>query len=346
MVFSREDLKNQLRRHEIAPVYLLYGPETFLRDLAAKTITERAFGKDDFRDLNETSFSLNNPESLQRAMAAAEQIPMMSSRRVVRITDVRISATGFRDTITEAHEPVLSAYFSRPSATAVVIFVADELNGVRKMSKLLKENSTAVEFTTLSDLDLSNWARDRFSDAGVEIDNAVLNRLIARVGPDVCRLTNEVNKLATAVLPNRTITSELVESLVPASRQMNSFAFTDLLIAGRASQAVTALRKILDDGAEPVMLLGSLSYTYRRLLMAKEMMERGLDRREVANAVKLRYNDQESFLAAARRARLSSLTKAIQRLAETDLAIKTSIGGSTSGARMQIEMLVCELAGV
>lgn len=346
MVFSREDLRNQLKRHEIAPVYLLYGPETFLRDLAAKTITERAFGKEDFRDLNETSFSLNNPESLQQAIAAAEQIPMMSSRRVVRITDVRISSTGFRDTITEAHEPVLSAYLKRPSPTAVVIFVADELNGVRKMSKLLKENSTAVEFAALSDLDLSNWARDKFSDAGVEIDTAVLNRLISRVGPDVRRLTNEVNKLATAVLPDRTITSELVDSLVPDSRQMNSFAFTDHLISGQASQAVTALKKILDDGAEPLMLLGSLSYTYRRLLMAKEMMERGLDRREVANAVKLRYKDQEPFLAAARRTKLSSLTKAIQRLAQTDLAIKTSIGGSTSGARMQIEMLVCELAGM
>jgi DNA polymerase-3 subunit delta len=127
---------------------------------------------------------------------------------------------------------------------------------------------------------------------------------------------------------------------------MNSFAFTDHLIAGRASQAVTALNKILNDGAEPLMLLGSLSYTYRRLLMAKDMMERGRDRRDVANAVKLRYNDQESFLAAARRAELNNLTKAIQRLAQTDLAIKTSVGGSTSGARMQIEMLVCELAGM
>jgi DNA polymerase III subunit delta len=344
MVLTREDLRNQLKRHEIAPVYLLFGPETYLCDLAAKTITERAFSKEDFRDLNDTSFSLNNADSLQQAIAAAEQLPMMSSRRVVRITDVRISATGFRDTITEAHEAALSAYLKNPSTTTVVIFVADELNGVRKMSKLLKENTTAVEFKALSDHELTSWARDKFVDAGAEIDNIVLNQLIARIGPDVRRLTNEVNKLSAAALPNKTITSELVASLVPDSREMNSFAFTDHLIAGRASQAVTTLKKILDDGAEPLMLLGSLSYTFRRLLMAKDMMEHGRDRRDVANAVKLRYNNQEPFLAAARRAKLNNLTKAIQRLAQTDLAIKTSVGGSTSGARMQIEMLVCELA--
>lgn len=328
----------------MAPVYLLYGPETFLRDLAAKTITERSFSKDDFRDLNETSFSLNNADSLQQAIAAAEQLPMMASRRVIRVTDVRISATGYRDTINEAHEAALSAYLKNPSTTAVVIFVADELNGVRKMSKLLKENTTAVEFKTLSDVELTNWARDKFADAGSEIAREVLNQLIARIGPDVRRLTNEVEKLSAAALPEKNITSELVTSLVTDSREMNSFAFTDHLIAGRGSQAVTALKKILDDGAEPLMLLGSLSYTYRRLLMVKDMMERGLDRRDVASVIKFRYNEQEPFLAAARRAKLGDLTKAIQRLAQADVAIKTSVGGSTNGARMQIEMLVCELA--
>lgn len=344
MVFSRDDLRSQLKRNEIAPVYLLFGPETFLRDLAAKTITDRAFAKDDFRDLNETTFSLNTSDALQQATAAARQLPMMASRRVVRITDVRISATGHRDTITEAHETVLRAFLDDPSDTAVVIFVADELNGVRKMSKLLKENTTAVEFKTLSDVDLTKWARDKFVDAGSEIDGNVLNQLISLIGPDVRRLTNEVNKLSAAALPNKTITSELVADLVPDSREMNSFAFTDHLIAGRGGEAVAALKKILDDGAEPLMLLGSLSYTYRRLLMVKDMMERGVDRREVANVIKFRYNEQEPFMAVARRTKLSNLTKAVQRLAQTDLAIKTSIGGSTGGARMQIEMLVCELA--
>ncbi|MEQ1646144.1 MAG: hypothetical protein ABL959_22020, partial [Pyrinomonadaceae bacterium] len=93
-------------------------------------------------------------------------------------------------------------------------------------------------------------------------------------------------------------------------------------------------------------LLGLISYNYRRLLMAKDMMDRGVPRGEVAKVAKLRYNDQEPFLASARRASLSKLKHAVTRIAATDLAIKTSIGGSgPAGARLQIELLVCELAG-
>ena len=344
-VLTRQDLRNQLKRREIAPVYVLFGPETYLRDVAAKTIANLAFAEGDFRDFNDTNFSLNTEDNLKQALAVAEQLPMMASRRVVRITDIRISATGYRDTITEEHEPLLTAYLSNPSPTSVVIFIADDLNGVRKMSKLLKENTTAVEFKPLTDAELLNWARDKFGETGAEIDHTTLNQFISRIGPDVRRLTNEINKLTTAALPGKTIATELIDDLVLNSREIDHFELTKHLSVGKGSTAVSSLRKMLDDGAEPLQLLGLIAYNYRQLLKAKDMMERGVDRREIANTVKLRYNDQEPFLAAARRTDTKKLVSAIRRLAKTDLAIKTSMGGGGPiGARMQIEMLVCELA--
>ena len=345
MVFSREDLRNQLKRREIAPVYLLFGQETQLRDMAAKTITNYAFAESDLRDFNETAFSLNNDGNLERAIAAAQQLPMMASRRVVRVTDLRISATGHRDTITENHEPILSAYLANPSPSTVLIFVADELNGVRKMGKFLREKTTAVEFVRLSADEFAKLARKTISDLDGEIDEATLRYLLSRIGSDVHRLTNEANKLAAAAMPGRTITVELIDALVPNSRELSNFELTDHLVAGRKDKALATLRKILDDGGEPLALLGLISYNYRRLLMAKDMMDRGVDRREVANVIKLRYNDQEPFLSAARRADMRGLTKAVQCLANADLAIKTSKGGGGPiGSRMQLEMLVCELA--
>jgi DNA polymerase-3 subunit delta len=264
------------------------------------------------------------------------------------VSDVRVSATGARgDTLREDDESVLDAYLKRPCDFSVLIFIADELDKRRKVSKLLLDNATAVEFGELSEPELAKWARDRIRDASSEIDDRALRLLISLVGPDVRRLTTEIEKLSTAALPDKTITSDLVELLVANSREISNFDLTDHLFAGRKAEALSVLKKILDDGSEPLALLGLLSYNVRRLLMVKDAMEQGAERAEVARIAKLRYSDQEPFLATARRTDIRKLSRAVRRLAETDLAIKTSIGGGGPiGSRLQIEMLVADLASL
>jgi DNA polymerase-3 subunit delta len=346
MLLSRNDLREHIKRRDFAPVYVLFGPETYLRDLAIKTLTDKSFEPSDFRDFNEAAFSLDSSEDgLQKAIAAANQMPMMSNRRVVRVTEVRISQTGARDTITEADESALSAYLENPAPETVLILVADELNGVRKMGKILREKAAAVEFTRLDDRELADWARKRALDAGATIDEINLRLLLSKVGFEVRRLANEISKLAVASLPSGLVTAELIESLVPDTHEMSNFELTDHLVAGRGDKALKSLRKILDDGAEPLALLGLISYNFRRLLIAKEMMERAAPRQEIASVVKLYGRGQDEFFAAARRANRLGLRDAVERIAKTDLAIKTSVGGGApQGPRMQIEVLVCSLA--
>jgi DNA polymerase-3 subunit delta len=346
-ILTREDLRHRLRKREFSPVYVLFGPESYLRDLAVKTICDLSFTAGDARDFNETVFSLNVEGNLRDALAAAEQLPMMASRRLILVTDVRVSSTTSRDNLREDDEAALDAFLKRPVESSIVIFVAEEFDKRRKMAKLLTDHATAVEFTDLKDAELAKWARDKIRDAGSEIDERGLRELVTLVGPDVRRLTVEIEKLSTAALPDKKISTELIEALVANSREVSNFDLTDHLFAGRKSEALRTLNKILDDGSEPLALLGLISYNVRRLLMAKEAMEQGIDRGDVARIAKLRYSDQEPFLAIARRTDDKKLSRAIQRLAETDVAIKTSIGGGGPvGARMQIEMLVAELAGL
>src|SRR5829696_6997487 len=105
-ILSREDLKNQLIKGEIAPVYMLFGEETYLRDSAAKFIADKALTDSSLREFNETVFSLADSK-IDFALSAAEQMPMISSRRVVRITEVVVSASGKKETLKEEDETVL-----------------------------------------------------------------------------------------------------------------------------------------------------------------------------------------------------------------------------------------------
>src|SRR5215204_2064169 len=192
-LFKTDALRNSLRRREIAQVYVMFGPETYLRDIAIKTICDRSFEEGELRDFNECEFSLNTEGNLATALASAEQLPMMSKRRVVRINDVRISPVAARDTLREDDEAALKAYLSRPADFSVVLFVADEFDKRRKMAKVLIESAAVVvEFCELTEPELMKWARDKIRDAGSEIDERALRLLASQTGPDVRRLTVEI----------------------------------------------------------------------------------------------------------------------------------------------------------
>lgn len=343
-VITRDDLRNQLKRREIAPVYVLFGAETYLRNLACKTIADFVLKGAQLREFNETQFSLSGPDQLQEALAAADQLPMMAERRVVMISDVRITSSGTRDSLKEDHEEALAKYLGNPSPSSVVIFIADEFDKRRKTAKLLAEKAVAVEFKQLEDEDALHWARGRIRELGFEHEEGAVRLLVSLAGDDLRRLANEIDKIATATLPDRLIVTDKVESLVGNSRELSNFELMDHLMARNRKKALEILQKLLNDGAEPLMLLGLIANNFRRLMLAKSMMEQGVGRSEVAKLLKLPYRKQEEFLASARRTDAGVIARMMERLAETDLAIKTSKGGGgPMGARLQIEVLICEL---
>jgi DNA polymerase-3 subunit delta len=332
---TREELWRRLKGGKVEPLYLLFGPEDYLRDAAARAVSDSALKGAALREFNESSYSLASAD-VQHAIAAAEQLPMMAERRVVRVTDF--------SRLRESDEEALVRYITRPVETSVVLFIADDLDKRRKLSKTLLEVCTSIEFAALNDSELASWGRDRMKHLGADADERTLRQIIALTGASVRQLSTELEKLSTAALPGGHVTMEMVDALVGRSREHSNFELTDRLIARDRRRALETLSKLLDDGAEPVMLIGLLASSYHRLALAKDLMSRGAAEQEVFRVVNMPFNQRKEFLATARRADSDELARRIRRIAEADLAIKTSLGGSGRGARVQLEMLVCELS--
>jgi DNA polymerase III delta subunit len=84
---------------------------------------------------------------------------------------------------------------------------------------------------------------------------------------------------------------------------------------------------------------------YHRLAMAKEMLNRGR-RDEVYRLIYGPPSKRDAFMNTLQRSDAAKIARGIKLIADADLAIKTSQGGGgPKGAKLQLEMLVCELAG-
>lgn len=326
---SRTELERSLRESP-QPLYLLLGTERFLRDTAARAITEAALHGTLLREFNESSFNLQR-DSVHSAIAAAEQLPMMSERRVVRIRDF--------GRLRESDEETLIRYLNNPAPSTVMIFIADDLDKRKKATKSLLDNCVVVDFATLKDAEAKAWARTRFKELKTSADDAVLSEIIGLVGTDVQTLFSEIDKLASAVADTGRIVPEVVDELIGRSRELSNFELGDHLLANNRKRALETLHRLLDDGAEPVMLIGLIAGNFHRLALAKSLLAKG-GREEVFRNISLPPFKRDAYIANLQRNDAAKIAHGLQLTAAADLAIKTS----QATPRLQLELLVCELS--
>jgi DNA polymerase-3 subunit delta len=326
---TRAELERSLRE-DPKPLYLLVGPERYLRDAAARSLTEAALRGTLLREFNEASFNLLR-DSVQSAIAAAEQLPMMSGRRVVRVRDFA--------RLREADEETLVRYLNNPSPATVMIFIADDLDKRKRSTKALLDNCVVVDFPPLKDAEAKAWVKSRLKELKVTADDAVLSEIISLVGTDVQTLFNEIDKLASAVADTGRITSAAVDELIGRSRELSNFELGDHLLANNRKRALETLHRLLDDGAEPVMLIGLIAGNYHRLALAKYLLAKG-GREEVFRNISLPPFKRDAYIANLQRNDATKIARGLQLTAAADLAIKTS----QATPRLQLEMLVCELS--
>ncbi len=328
-VRTSKDLTQALKKGQIEPIYFLFGPETYLRDEAARSIADQAMSGTLLREFNDSTFNLTSDDA-RDAIAAAEQLPMMSQRRVVRIKNL--------GKLKEADEEVLLNYVNRPVDTSVVIFITEEIDKRKKLAKVLMAGA-AFEFQPLKLNELQAWIRFYLKDLTAEIEPQALQRILETVISDLHTLANELNKLAAAALPSGRITTELVDSLVGRSREHMNWELSDHIVSRNRRGALKTLKDLLDDGVEPLLLIGLIAGTYRRMALAKALLSQGASPATIFSEVRMPPFKQRDYLAMLNRVDSERLARTIRRVAETDLAIKTS----KATPRMQVEMLVCEL---
>ena len=327
---TRAEFDRSLRDGKIQPLYLLLGTERYLRDSAARAITESALAGTLLREFNETSFSLlsNDPEA---AVAAAEQLPMMSDRRVVRIRDF--------SKLREAQEEILIAYLGNPAPSSVVIFISDELDKRKKATKFLLDRCTVVDFPPLKDSEAKSWVKTRLRELKTTAEDPVINEIVRLVGTDVQTLFMELDKLASGSAGTGRITLQLVEELIGRSRELANWELTDHMLARNRKKALETLHRLLEDEVEPLMLLGLIGSNYRKLALGKHvLLQKG--EAEVFRYISMPPFKRDSYLNTLRRTDAEKLAEGIQLIANVDLAIKTS----QATPRLQMELLVCELA--
>lgn len=332
---SQLELQRQLKAGKVGPLYLFDGAEQYLRDQMLARLIDAAVDAS-VRDFNLARVSAASG-SLAPALNLAAQLPMISARRVVIVTD-------FETISDERQLEHLKDYLKRPVETTVLVFVTSGLDNRRAIATMLRKGCQTVTFEPLDAQTAPRWIADYVSQSGAFIDQAAAAYLVGTVGQDLRRLVNEADKLIAYIGGRGMITRSEVDEVVRYSREHSNFELVDAILDRDRVRALKLLDRIFTNPPEnpstlAIMILGAIAANYRKMLAAKELMRQNAPNEEVARAVGMSSYGVTKFNERVRRIETERIVSGMARIATTDIALKSSLGTP----RLQLELLVCEL---
>jgi DNA polymerase-3 subunit delta len=260
------ELARELAGGRVRPAYLVAGAEVLLRDEAVASIRRAALGASggDF-DLEKLAGERTTPGQLQDAVRA---LPMLAQRRLVLLREPEARKGGKGEALAEALAGVVADVATGDTCTLVV--VAEQIDRRSRWVKAFAEPAAFVACDPPRNAkEALGFLRDEARAQGASLEPAAAELLAESVGPNLLALRQELTKATLYAGDGVKVTRAHVQETICAIADEPIWDLTDAIGEGRAADALSVLARMLDSGAPPPVLLGSLAGHFRKLARAR-----------------------------------------------------------------------------
>ena len=320
---SRNFFRDLKKRESPAPVYYLYGEETFMLDEAVDAVLDFA-APDGLNDFNYDSFQ-GRDASGEAIVSACEMLPMMVDRRIVVVRDAQDMP------MQELEE--LSDYLDDPAETTCLIVHANttqkSLDGRKSIVRKLKKAGVSCEFAALYENEVGEILNRHSRKRDLRLTPAAVAYLIEAVGTDLTTLNSSLDKIDLFIGETdespRLVDDDTVREVVADTKVRTVFDLTDALGDQKFEEALRVLDSMLLNGEPPLRILAMVARHFRIVARLHDPEVRSLSgRNDKAKAVGVVPFFLKDYQRHARKFSLEDLTTIREKLLEVDQALKSA----------------------
>ena len=331
-----QQLKEDIRQGEPGRLYFFFGEEVFLlhhylkqlRKIVIDPLTESF----NFHKLTAENFDL-------RTFAdCVENLPMMAERTMVLVDEIDIFKMNEsdRDRMTEILSDI-PEYCTVVFTYETTPFKPDKR--LKKMWDTVSKVGKIVEFQKQSQRDLVSWISRHFAASGKRIAQDLCVYLMDITGGTMTALSGEISKIC-AYSGADEIRKADIDAVVEPVLDAVVFQMTDLMSSGEYGAALLKLRQLLKMQEEPIGILAIIGSHFRRLSVAKTLLDNGKTATELMKITGLSDYPARKTMAAAGRFSKNFYKRAAELVLECDVQLKTSFDDSDR----LLEVLILQLA--
>ena len=211
----------------------------------------------------------------------------------------------------------LERYLASPAPHSVLVLVA---TGRSRLTDAVAKAGTVVRLQPPRGRALIGWIRERALSHGIEIDDRGAWALRDAVGSELRDLDGALAQMASAAPEGRRVRVGDVRAQFARLADERIYAFTDAVGDRRLDGAMTALRRLLQQGDEPLVIFGALAGQIRRMLLARSVGDAGPA--AVGDYLGLPEWRARRLQSQARSYKEEELASAVQALALADVEMK------------------------
>lgn len=321
-------INEHIKNNSFAGIYLLYGDEKYLmnqyRDKLLAALT----------DVNDTmNFSRYIGEKINTTdvIDFCETMPFLAERRVVLVEGSGLFKTScelFADKLKELPD------------TTVIVFVETEIDKRNKLFKTVDACGEALCFKTPDDMTMAIWIKSLFKDAGKNIEDAAVFKLMEAASSDMMCIKNEVEKLICYAYENDTVTSSDVENVCIMGAESKVFEMVDSIARRDQSKAIHLYHELLENREPAMRILYLITRQFDMMLKAKLCMSEGKSDAQAASVMGVQAWAVKKYSQQCKYYSIPELKNIVERCQDTDYRIKT--GQTTDG--IAVELLIVELS--
>ncbi len=254
-------IDEDIKKREFKSVYLLYGPENYLKIYYRDRITELILNGDtmNYAKIDGQHFDMSE------LISQATTMPFFTEKRVVVVNGCGLFAKSADD---------LADFIPQIPETACVIFVEDDVKKVTRSYKAVEKNGCVEELTAITgEKELFKWLAPRLKigDKELSIKESGWKAFVKRGNKDVFHMVNEMEKLVAYCADKGVIEAADVEEICDGYLQDKVFDMIDAIAKKDGKTAMRLYRDLLLLKEPPVKILVLMQKQFRMLYMIKQM---------------------------------------------------------------------------
>lgn len=323
-----KQINSDIKNNTFKNVYLIYGPESYLRLLYTKKLCDAVLPESD--NMNRVSFDGKNTQE-SAIIEFAETLPFFAGHRLVRVKDSGF----FKGAVKQ-----LPDYIPRMSEHAVIVFCETEVDKRCRLYKAVQKHGYVAEFALQNKAQLMKWGTGLITDAGMRITAPDMEYLLSRTGPDMTHLSLEIDKVISYCQGRDTVTRQDIEAVTGTQIENHIFDMLDAIAAKNRKKAFDLYSDLLALKEPPLKILFMIERQFNQLLMVKELMAEGEPVPAIAQKTSVRDFVIKRSANMLKSYTVEDLYSCVGSCLEMEKAVKTG----NIGDRISVEIILAKLS--